>query len=155
MWEDSDAGHISRSGRWPWRTRRWPSFFSGLKTSPDYRYSAFNTIVTTQMSERRNTVYSGYLDPVRRAARTMNRVPPLRHDAFDPELAGMLKDQGTVFVVQVLVIFMDAPDHAAVLGHRVVGPILLRGHRCLRSRDAMTPPTRCRGVTNSLRGRPL
>ena len=31
------------------------------------------------------------LDPGRRAARTINRVPPLRHDAFEPELAGVLE----------------------------------------------------------------
>ena len=62
--------------------------------------------------------------------------PPLRHDAFEPELAGMLEDPGTVFVVQVLVIFMDAPDHAAVLGHRVVGQSCYGGTDVLDVRPA-------------------
>src|SRR6516164_7061114 len=43
------------------------------------------------------------LDPVRRAPRAVARVLPLRHDALQPELAGVLEDERAVLLVQVLV----------------------------------------------------
>src|SRR5271166_2010108 len=43
------------------------------------------------------------LDPVRGAARAVARVPALRHDALEPELAGVLEDKRAVRLVEVLV----------------------------------------------------
>src|SRR5271166_5112001 len=43
------------------------------------------------------------LDPMRRAPRTIWRIPPLRHDALEPELAGVREHERAVRLVEVLV----------------------------------------------------
>ena len=43
------------------------------------------------------------LDPRLAPAGTVGQVPPLRDDAFKPELAGVLENERPVFLVQVLV----------------------------------------------------
>jgi hypothetical protein len=53
-----------------------------------------------------------HLEPVRRAPRAVRRVLPLRHDAFEPHLAGMGED-GRAVAFDMLV----EPDTGASLGH--------------------------------------
>src|SRR5258708_32174099 len=43
------------------------------------------------------------LEPSARAAGAIGRIPPLRDDAFEPELAGVTKDRLTVVAFQMLV----------------------------------------------------
>src|ERR1700737_1582394 len=50
------------------------------------------------------------LDPVRRAARPVARVLPLRHNAFEPELAGMVEHERAI-LLHVL-IQQDARDRS-------------------------------------------
>jgi hypothetical protein len=49
-------------------------------------------------SHHRGTVRVPDLDPVPRRPRPVRRARPLRHDAFEAELAGLPEDQGAVFV---------------------------------------------------------
>jgi hypothetical protein len=52
-----------------------------------------------------------HLEPIGRAARTVGRVLPLRHDTFEPDLAGMGED-GRAIALDMLV----EPDAGACLG---------------------------------------
>jgi len=69
----------------------------------------------------------------------------------------MLKDQGTVFVVQVLVIFMDAPDSRGRPRSPCSRPNLATGAQMSSMygprRD--DTPYQVPGRNHSLRGRPL
>ena len=80
---------------------RWSAFLSHLGTTSPHNFPWPPIFLRFAFYCWRIRVFA--LDPVARAARTINRVAPLRYDPFQPELAGMLEHEWPVFLIEVLI----------------------------------------------------
>jgi hypothetical protein len=77
--------------------------FFAPRRAPGRQSSSVQCPILLGLAFQRRRVWVLALDPVGRSARTIGRVTPFRHDAFEPELAGVLEHERAVRLLHVLV----------------------------------------------------